>query len=320
MRKYILLAFITLAPICSFSQYNWDFGIGIGAANPLGDMGGKELTRRDFVSDLKFKQTQLAGKVFARYKIGRMFTIKAGVDYACLRGADSLTTNPARHYRNLSFRNQTFNMNAMCQFNFYEETDLGNTYRYKDSFKAFIGLGVGALYHNPKAFYQGSWVELRPLMTEGYAYKKFTVAIPAEIGFNFTINKNYRIGWNFTWVTTFTDYLDDVSSNYADPSTFSNPLSIALADRTNHAAANAYGASLTPSEPGWGNNFGYGTSIVEGKPHFNKRGDSSHNDSYLTSTIELSYVLRGKSSLYKSRYSSLFKKGKSKHRKVRAKF
>ncbi|CAN5123810.1 hypothetical protein BH09BAC5_BH09BAC5_24690 [soil metagenome] len=313
MKKLVLFSLVVLSPLLGKSQYNWDFGGGLGAANILGDMGGKELTRRDFVSDLKFQETRMAANGFARYKLSRNFSIKGGINYACLRGADSLSTNPARHYRNLSFKNNTFEASATCQFFFYEVNDLGHTYRYKDNFRAYIGLGLGGLYHNPKALYNGSWVALRPLMTENHKYTKVTMTIPAEIGFYFTLNKHYRIGWNLCWRTTFSDYLDDVSSNYADPATLSSPLAVALADRTNHVAANAY-------EHGYGNNFGYAQSIVDGNPHFNKRGDPTHNDSYITSNFEFSYVMRGKSSLYKSHYGNLFKGSKSKHRKVRAKF
>lgn len=319
MRKIILIC-LSLSPLLSKAQYYWDFGGGIGVSNMLGEMGGKELTRRDFVSDLKFQETRQSGNLFARYKIGQMFSVKAGINYACLRGADSLSDNPARFYRNLSVRNQTFGVDAMCEFYFYEINDLGHTYRYKDNFRAFIGFGAGALYHNPKAYYQGEWVKLRPLMTENHKYTKVTMILPAELGFYFTLNKHYRIGWNLTWVTTFTDYLDDVSTQYADPATLSSPTAVALSDRTNHYQADQYGAGLTPPQQGFGNNFGYGVYTVDGSPHYNKRGDSSHNDSFLTSNVEFSYVIRGKSSFYRSHYSSLFKPNHGKHRKIRAKF
>ncbi len=321
MRKLLLFSAILLAPVIGKAQYYWDFGGGVGVANVLGDMGGKELTRRDFVADLKFQQTRQSANGFARYKISQLFSVKAGINYQCLRGADSLSSNPGRYWRNLSFRNQTWEAAATCQFFFYEVNDLGHTYRYKDNFRAYIGLGIGALYHNPKAYYQGEWVKLRPLMTENHAYTKVTMTIPAEVGFYFTINKHYRIGWNLCWRTTFSDYLDDVSTQYADPATLSSPLAVALSDRTDHAAANAYGAALTPPSYGFGNNFGYGSYVDdEGNQHFNKRGDPTHRDSFITSNVEFSYVIRGKSSLYRSHYGGLFKGKRGKHRKVRAKF
>jgi hypothetical protein len=317
MRKFLLFTVLASLPLLSDAQYYWDFGGGVGAANYLGEMGGNELTRRDFVSDLKFKETRQSVSAFGRYKISNMFSGKASLNYLCIRGADSLSSNPGRYWRNLNFRNYLWELNVMGQFYFYEVNDLGHTYRYKDNFRAYIGLGVGAVYHNPKTYYNGEWVALRPLETEGHHYTKVTMVIPASAGFYFTINKHYRIGWEINWRTSFSDYLDDASTTYVDLPPGSQ--SAALADRTNHSAANAWGAAN--GKPGYGNNYGYGTwTDSQGTQHFNKRGDPSHNDSYISTNVEFSYVFRGKSSIYKSHYSSMFKGKKYKHRKVRAKF
>jgi Outer membrane protein beta-barrel domain len=330
MRKLLLFSAFAIMPFLAKAQYYWDFGGGVGVANILGDIGGKEKTRRDFVADLKFQQTRQSANAFARYKITQQLSIKGSFNYATLRGADSLSTNPARHYRNLSFRNNTFGITAECQYFFYEVNDLGHTYRYKDNFRAYIGLGIGAIYHSPKGYlpnsitlnsttYESGWYKLRPLMTEGHRYTKITAVVPASAGFYFTINKFYRIGWHLTLNTTFTDYLDDISTYYDNPVSFTDPLSTYFYDRTNHSEADAWGDAN--GSPGFGNNFGYGAYYDEdGNRIYNKRGDPTHMDAYLTSNVEFSYVIRGKSSLYRSKYGSIFKGKKYKKRKVRAKF
>jgi hypothetical protein len=301
MKKLILAGALAVAPFVANAQYNWDFGGGIGAANVLGDMGGNELSRRDFVADMKLTQTRQAANAFARYKINQYFSVKGSINYVTLRGADSLSSNRGRYYRNLSFRNYVWEAAAEAQFFFYEINDLGRTYRYTNSFRAYVGLGVSGLYHNPKANYKGEWIALRPLETENYRYSKVVLAIPATAGFYFTFKKQFRVGWNLSWRTTFTDYLDDVSTIYVDKP--SGSMAAILANRTNIAAAEA-------EEPGLSNNWVPGS----------KRGDPSHNDSFLTTNIEFSYVYRGKSSLYKSKYGNIFKGQKVKRRKVRAKF
>lgn len=322
MKKTIVLFALLAAPVLAKAQYNWDFGVGFGASNFLGEMGGDELTRRDFVVDMKLTQTRTATSGFARYKINPDFYVKGTVTWAIVRGADSLSSNAPRHYRNLSFKNNLIEAIAEAQWVYYESTDLGHTYRYKNGFRAYIGLGAGAVYHNPKAFYQGDWVNLRPLTTEGVRYTKVTLVIPASTGVYFTINKHHRIGWNICWRTTFSDYIDDVSTYYVDPSTLPNATAVALYDRTDHAAADAFGAANPAYGNNWGNNFGYSTYVDQnGVQRFNKRGDPSHNDSYLTTQFEYSYVIRGKSAIYKSKYGNLFKgRSKYKRRKVRAKF
>lgn len=303
---------MAVSPLVSKAQYLWDFGGGVGAANYLGEMGGKELTRRDFVSDMKLNQTRAYGNAFARYKINQFFSVKGGLSYSALRGADSLSTNPGRVGRNLSFKNNVFEASAVCQFFFYEVNDLGHTYRYKDNFRAYVGAGIGGFYHNPKAYYQGTWYALRPMMTEGYQYKKVVFEVPASAGFYFTINKRQRIGWDLTWRTTFTDYIDDVHGVYVEPSQMgSDPLAPILANR--HGELNAAGQALM--QPGQSGSYGW---RADGQ--VNKRGDADHRDSWITTSVEYSYVIRGKSSIYRSKYGSIFKGKKYKRRKVRAKF
>jgi len=282
-KTILFFAMIFSVPQFLSAQYKWDVGISTGAANYLGDIGGNALTRRDFVSDMKLQETRMAAGGFVRYRIAHALFLQSNLDWARIAGDDKLSSNPARNTRNLSFRNDLVEWTAQAQYVFYEVNDLGHTYRYRNNFRAYIGLGAGAVYHNPKAELNGEWIALRPLETEGVKYSKVTAVIPATAGFYFTLNKHVRIGWNLCWRTTFTDYLDDVSTKYVEPSTLKSPTAVALANRTNE---------LDNVNPAFAENFTPG----------NKRGDPTHNDSYLTSTVDLSYVIRGHSILAGPRY------------------
>jgi|APLak6261662433_1056034.scaffolds.fasta_scaffold00112_18 hypothetical protein len=302
MRKLLLSLFIlTITVNISNAQYNWDFGVHAGASNYLGEMGGKADTRKDFIMDIKLSKTQFTGGAFARYKFTPLISAKLGLNYVRIEGADNTSTNPGRAGRNLSFQNNIYELDLQAQVFFYEIPDLGRTYRYRNDFKMYAFAGVAGYYHNPKTMYQGSWVKLQPLQTEGVQYKKIGVSIPLGIGLLFTLEKRHRIGWEFNWRTTFTDYLDDVSTVYADPTNLSSQLAIDLANRRDEVNGSMYAAA---------ENYTPGS----------KRGDPSHNDSYMTTSIYYSYVLRGKSSFYKSKYGSVFKRSKYKKRKIRAKF
>lgn len=299
MRKTLVMAMLACTPLFCFAQpnkvqsaakslrkfvrgrpYAWDAGIQLGASNYLGDMGGKDLSRRDFVSDMKLSQTHFAGGGYARYKFNQFFALKTSVNYLSISGADSLSANAARNARNLSFRNRMAEANVQGQYVFYEVNDVGGGYQHKNFFRAYVGLGIGALYHNPQAYYQGEWNNLRPLTTEGQdrPYRRVVLVAPASAGFHFTLNRNYRIGWEVCWRTAFTDYLDDVSRTYADESELPNPLAVALANRTDEKN------NLTPD---------FAMNFTPG----NKRGDANHNDSYLSTSIEMGYVFRGHSAI-----------------------
>lgn len=307
MKSIFIIIFVFFTITISNAQWLWDYGFSLGVSNYLGDIGGKEKTRRDFVADMKMAKTRWNVGGFARYKVHQKVSVKVALDYLRIEGDDKLSSNPARNTRNLNFRNDMFDLAVTGQVFFFEDNDLGNTYRYRNGFRAYVFGGVGAYYSNPKALYNGSYVALRKLQTEGKKYSPIGVSIPLGVGFYFTIHKKHRIGYELNWRTTFSDYLDDISGNYADPTGMS-PEAAALSDRT---------GELSNVDPAFAKNFGYDYEKKVG----NKRGDPTHKDAYMTMSLSYSYVLRGKSSFYKGRYGHFFgKRGRGKVRKIRAKF
>lgn len=303
MRKLLFTVIIVVLPAVGFSQYLWDFGGHLGASNYLGEMGGKAGTRKDFIADIKLSKTQFALGGFARYKFTPLISAKIGANWVRIEGADHLSTNPGRRGRNLSFQNDIFELELVGQVFFYEVPDLGRTYRYRNDFKMYAFAGIAGFYHSPKAHVDGKAIPLRPLMTEGVKYGPINASIPLGIGLFFTIEKKHRIGWEFNWRTTFTDYLDDVSTVYIDPDLLASDEAREMANRRDELPDDVEGIpDYRNYEPG------------------SKRGDPSHKDSYISTSVYYSYVMRGRSSFYRSKYGSIFKRKKYKKRKIRAKF
>ena len=59
MSRLLLVVFAALSTLTATAQYNWEYGIMFGGANYLGDIGGQELTRRDFVWDMHLNKTNI---------------------------------------------------------------------------------------------------------------------------------------------------------------------------------------------------------------------------------------------------------------------
>jgi hypothetical protein len=315
LRNSLLLALAGLCTASTHAQYAWDVGFHLGASNYLGEMGGKEKPRRDFIWDMKLGQTRWALGVFGRRKINRLISVNSGLLYLRIQGADALSTNPARVGRNLNFRNDMFEWYLRPEFTIFQDNDLGGHGKYNTDFRLFGYVGVSLYYHNPKGQInrEGAFYALQPLTTELVDYSKFGVAIPAGIGFHFTKRRRHRFGFDFGWRTTFTDYLDDVSTEYQDPSLMPGGIG-GLADQLadQHSWVED-GDGPIPGEE----QYGWDPKDSDGK--LNKRGDPTHNDSYLTATFTYSYVLRGQSNFYRQRYSWI--RGKKRiGRKSRAKF
>lgn len=302
MKKSLLTLVAALLSYFGHSQYLWDVGGHIGASNYLGEMGGNADVRKDFVSDMKLSKTEFTLGTFTRYKFSPLLSAKASLNLVRIEGADHLSSNPGRRGRNLSFQNNIVELGLTGELYFYEVPDLGRTYRYRNDFKMYIFAGISAFYHNPRVHYNGEWINLRPLQTEGKKYSTVSAAVPVGLGLYFTVEKHHRIGWEFNWRTTFTDYLDDVSGMYADPEDLSAE-AIALANRRDELGTLEGVPDASNYAPG------------------SKRGDPSHKDSYLSTSITYSYVIRGRSSIWISRHGSIFKRAKKyKGRITRPKF
>ena len=154
-------------------------------------------------------------------------------------------------------------------------------------------MGVGVFNFKPQAQYEAedgtkSWVDLKPLKTEGqgmakYAdrkeYKLTQMNLPYGFGVKYYFNQNVALAFEIVNRKTFTDYIDDVSTNYISNEDFythfgeESPeakMAIQMANKT----AFANGGVFRPS-------YGEG----------NKRGTASNKDAYYASTLKISIRL-----------------------------
>ncbi len=295
MRKLILFIAITLSSYYAQSQYNFDFGVNLGASSFLGELGGPDKDPQNNFLDMNLQSTRYAFGGFARYRFAKNFAAKVSLNYLRVSGADSLTDEPTKRARNLSFRSDIFEASTTLEYYFITVNDINRTGRYRSDFRAYVFGGFSAFYFKPEAEYQGNWYDLRTLRTEGQEeeYEKIAFAIPFGAGFYFTVKRNIRLGMEIGYRASFTDYIDDVSTVYAGPTDLPYAQSILLANRTQERRA-IEGDDKFP-------NAGF---YQEGA----RRGNPNSNDGYMLAQFSISYAIRGKSSFYKARYNSVINK------------
>ena len=318
MKKLIPLFIASFFIIKMQAQYRLEFGGSIGGTNYLGDFGGKEKTRKDFVYDMKLNQTRFAIGGFVRYRLNQAFALNGGLTWGRLAGSDASSLNPSRVARNLSFRNDLIELSVRPEFTLYYDNDVAGKGYYNPDFRLYAFLGAAAFFNNPMAKNNaGEWVALQPLKTEARQYSKIQFAIPAGLGLYFTHRKKYRFGFEMGWRTTFTDYIDDASSIYPNVVDLESDLSKEMAFRANEQSltraielGKAYGTPEGESTV---------VSLGESFKSNQKRGDATHNDGYLFTQLSFSKAIKGKSKYYKSKYSWV-KKKKRAYKKTRAKF
>lgn len=297
-----ILVFCSLMFLCSHAsaQWLWDYGGSLGMSNYLGDIGGKDQTRKNFISDVKLTKTRWNVGGFARYSAAANISYKLAIDYIRLEGDDKLSTNPGRQFRNFNFKNDIVDLNYTLSYFFYSNNDLDRTYRFRSSLKLYGFIGAGVFYTNPKTFYKGQWVALQPYQTEGVKYKHFVMNIPMGVGMYVTLNKRNRFGVELNYRKTFTDYIDDISGNYpVTPPSSAYAQGLVL--RTTELDRNTNPAAY--DSHGWGM----------------KRGESRYKDAYMTLNFSYSRVIRGRSSFYRAKGFGMFGPRRQ-GRKVRAKF
>lgn len=145
--------------------------------------------------------------------------------YYRIEGSDALSGNIKRLPRNLSFRSDNYELSLLGNFEFLNYNSFRYITRKEFPISLFSFIGIGITTNNPKTFYKGEWYQLRPLMTEQTQYSPVAVIVPFGIGVGYRFTDKITGSLNIGYRYTFTDYLDDVSTNYKDPTTFTNPIS-----------------------------------------------------------------------------------------------
>jgi len=200
----------------------------------VGLMIGGSLYRGDLTqsgSFASFRETHAAFGGFFRYNMGDYVALRLGVNHGSISGYDSKSNDQIQENRNLSFKSTVTEVALTGEFNILGYQPYG-LYR---PFSPYVFGGVAVFKYNPKTKYNGDWVGLQELGTEGVDYSLFQFALPLGLGVKYALNDTWNIGLEASARLTFTDYLDDVSTVFLDESTLlenGGELAVALGNRS----------------------------------------------------------------------------------------
>jgi len=221
VRTFLLLTVLFLSSLFTSAQQEavvqeGEFGVGIGAAHYFGD-----LNTRAHINRPKFAAT-----AFFRKNFGNYIAVRVGASFAQLGYSDIYNDhNEYMQKRNLSFNSNVWELALQGDFNFFRFMPGEPGY----NFTPYVTFGVGVFNYDPFAMLQGQKHFLRPLNTEGQGttlypdrkpYGSMAFSIPFGAGVKYCINERINIGFEIVHRVTGTDYLDDVSKTYIDPSVF----------------------------------------------------------------------------------------------------
>ena len=261
MRK--LLVLFTACITSLFSAAQLQVGLFGGIANYQGDL-----------VDKLYQQPGGAFGFTLSYQLTSRVNLRAGLTFAKVSGADSLNKQESLRLRNLDFASPITELSFVGEINSFD-LDIKTWSPY-----VFAGL---AIYHfNPYTMDQnGNKVFLQALSTEGQGlpgysptkpYALTQIAIPFGGGIKYNVSENLRLSLEVGLRKLFSDMLDDVSGNYADP----NDLLVAKGQRAvDYSYRGDEVAGGNPSYPAKGT----------------QRGSPKYKDYYYFTGLHLSFLL-----------------------------
>jgi hypothetical protein len=246
-----------------------EFGVGLGAGHYFGDLN----------TTAQLNRPKMAASIFFRKNFNNYVSGRIGATYARLGYSDIYNDhNEYMRRRNLSFNSNVWELTLQGDFNFFRFMPGEPGF----SFTPYVTLGAGIFSYDPFAYLNGEKYFLRQLGTEGQGtsafpdrkqYSSMGISFPVGVGIKYALNERFNIGFEILHRFTNTDYLDDVSKTYVDPSVFPTN-----ADGSPSAALLLSDRSYELGEP-------------IGLPG-RQRGNSRQKDQFVTAMFHLTFNLQ----------------------------
>lgn len=300
VRAIVLLLSLTIFTSRSNAQSiisgdgSLEVGLGFGPMFFLGDLGGTAGEGRPFVKDVDFPLTKISKTLFVSYYPSDFLGFRFAINHGVLEGDDAEAPNKGgaevdRLKRNLHFKSSVLEAYVAAEIYptvFFEQYD-----GLAKKLRPYGVIGAGMFKFNPKARdINGEWVELKPLRLEGQGmaeypnrkeYKLIQMEIPMGFGAKYYLKENMYVGLEVLHRKLFTDYVDDVSTGYIEPSLFNaylSPADAAVAQRLYYRGTyqGAQGQVNRPDDV-----LGY------------QRGDPTENDAFFSTILKFGWRLNG---------------------------
>lgn len=252
-----------------------EFGVTAGGAHYFGDLNNRAA----------FNRPKPAFGVFYRKQFSNYISARISGHFAQLGYSDTYSKNEYQRLRNLSFNTNIYEIAVQGDFNFFKFTPSDPAH----SFTPYVTLGVGVFNFDPYAYYNDRKIFLRPLGTEGQnlpstgrkPYSTTALCVPFGAGIKYNLTQKINISFEVAHRFTFTDYIDDVSTTYVDPSLFPSGPPDALGNPTRSDVQLLADRSYEVNN---GHNF-----FTAGQ----QRGFAKQKDQYIIAEVGVSFNISG---------------------------
>jgi len=267
-------------------EWRIEAGISLGLMNCLTDLGGHKGNGKKFLKDVNWKTSQACVGLFINATRKDVLGLRIEYTRGKVSASDSVLKGDGsaaslRYLRNLNFRSKLAELSTLMEFYLLNllSSDL-------PLLSPYLIFGIGYFHFDPETLINQKWVRLQPLHTEGQGFKEFPtrmdyklnqLSFPLGAGLKYDVSRFAVLRVEFVYRILPTDYLDDVSKEYIEPSLFYKYLSpekaalaASLADR---------GKELNPAH----------RTIPGGI-----RGNPKNKDAFFSFSLKFSIVLNRK--------------------------
>ena len=182
----------------------FEAGAWLGAAHYFGDLN----------TTYQIDKPRPQGSIALRYNFNQRIALMAKASAMGLAGDDFKSSNAFERDRDLRFFTTLFELGGQIEFNFFPYKH-GDKTRYSTP---YLFAGASGFRFDPRTRYNGKIERLQPLGTEGQSIgKEYPLIQPAllyGVGYKHDLSPSWSLNIEISARTTFTDYIDDVSSVY----------------------------------------------------------------------------------------------------------
>ena len=223
-------------------KIKWEVGFNFGPSFFLGDLGGNSGKGTNDIKDINFEFTKLMKGIFITMYPKKWVGLRVAADVTYLEGSDAIINTTGinelwRKQRNLDFKTTVYE--GYIALEIFPTMLLNSKSEYEPRLRPYGLVGIGVFHFNPMgsltdAAGNKTWYYLHPLRLEGQGmpeypyskpYKLTQINIPLGAGLKYYASERINVSMEVLYRKTFTDYIDDVSTKYIDPNSYTKYLS-----------------------------------------------------------------------------------------------
>jgi len=263
-------------------------GVSLGTMNCLTDVGGNAGLGKKGLKDYRLGNTDFDASAYISAVYKYAYGLRLEATYGTVSASDANLASVAsstggRYERNLSFRTRIEELALVTEFYpLYIFVDWSAKDQDPPKLSPYILGGIGVFHFNPQAQDSlGTWIDLQPLHTEGEGFSEYPnrkeysltqINFPVGFGLKYELSPRINLRAELMWRILQTDYLDDVSTTYVDPSTFAKNLPADEVANAEYFSSRNKNLSSNPS-------YNWHVGGI--------RGDSKNNDTYFSVNVKV---------------------------------